>query len=107
MKLVTLIFLVAAINTQLHADRLEYNITVDNWTNWGIRVEIWNERFCDEPNGGDYLPAHKKDWWPTHNGCMNYVKLHYPDGSTAKIEASIGYNNFVVYQNEKGEFHWK
>lgn len=86
-----------------------YKITVDNQTNWSMRVEIWNEKgvFCPEPNHGDVLPAHTQDWWPTHNDCANKVRLHYPDGSHADIDASAGYKNFIVYQNDKGEFHWK
>ena|SRR5579871_3517085 len=105
MFLLSLLMIGAAV--QLRADLISYNITVDNQTNWPMRVEIWNNKGCTTPNGGAMLPAHTSDWWPTRNGCSNMVRLHYPYGKPADIETSIGYKNFTVYQNNRGEFHWK
>ncbi len=100
-RLLLLILLTIGINVQLYA----YDITVENTTNWSIRVQIWNSKGCADPNGGDMLPAHKKDQWGTGNICTNNVRFHYPDGSTEDIVTSLFWKNFKIYQNKDGKFH--
>lgn len=106
MKHLLLGLVVLGMGTQLYA----YNIIVENQTDHQMRVKIRAEGICGpKPNGGDFLAAHTRDQWPTHNGCRNIVTFIYPDGSDASAVADGGAlgGEFIVYRNDQGEYHWR